>query len=92
MRRDTQLDLVHLALAIERYRLDHGALPARLDDLVGDYVDRVPMDIFDGQPLRYALQEEGGYVIYSVGRNRKDEGGAPLSGGDAGDIPFRVAR
>ena len=93
MRRDARLDLVHLALAMERYRLDHGNLPAQLDDLVGEYLESVPMDIYDGQPLRYAPQEEGGYIVYSVSLNFQDDGGAPLAFGEReGDLSFRVAR
>ncbi len=54
------------ALAVERYRLARGQLPETLSDLLPDYLDEIPTDPFDGQPLRYR-QLETGYVIFSVG-------------------------
>jgi hypothetical protein len=62
------------AVAIERYRLRRGEIPTRLADLVPDELDAVPADPFDGQPLRY--RTDGAVLaIYSVGRNRSDDGG-----------------
>ena len=42
--------------------------------VVGDYLKRVPLDPFDGQPLRYRRDPEG-VVIYSVGLDGQDGGG-----------------
>jgi hypothetical protein len=72
-------DAVHLlvartALAVERYRLETGRLPARLDDLVPAFIDTVPHDPFDGRPLRYVRRQRG-YVVYSIGRDRTDDDG-----------------
>ncbi len=61
-------------LAIERYRLAQGGLPNALDDLVPIYLDAVPVDPFDGQPLRYRLLEKG-YVVYSIDMDEIDDGG-----------------
>jgi hypothetical protein len=63
------------ALAIERYRQAHqGALPAKLDDLKPQFLASIPIDPFDGQPLRYRPLAKG-YVVYSVGYDRQDDGG-----------------
>jgi hypothetical protein len=63
------------ALAVERYRLEHqGRLPDNLAALVPKFLPQVPGDPFDGQPLRYHTLSKG-YVIYSVGRDRHDDGG-----------------
>jgi len=62
------------ALAVERFRLANGRLPGTLDELVPKYLDSVPMDPFDGAPLRYRLRDKG-YVIYSVDRDGHDDGG-----------------
>jgi len=62
------------AVAVERYRLGHGFWPDRLDDLVPRNLSRIPTDPFDGQPLRYKRLDDG-VVIYSIGADRKDDGG-----------------
>jgi len=61
-------------LAVERYRLAHGALPEKLRDLVPRYIPDVPLDPFDGKPLRYRHLERG-YAVYSVGLDGNDDGG-----------------
>ena len=35
------------------------------------------MDPFGGKPLSYRLRPDGSCVVYSLGRNRTDEGGDP---------------
>jgi hypothetical protein len=63
------------ALAAERYRLRHQRWPASFQALVDDgLLDAVPLDPFDGQPLRFLLTEDG-LLIYSIGPDRKDNGG-----------------
>ena len=62
------------ALAVERYRIDTGRFPDRLDQLVPKYLDNVPADPFDDQPLRYR-QDDDRAVIYSVSSNLTDDGG-----------------
>jgi hypothetical protein len=63
------------AVAIERYRLAHqGNLPESLPQLVPALLPVLPTDPFDDQPLRYK-QLPKGYVVYSVGANRRDDGG-----------------
>jgi hypothetical protein len=63
-----------LAIAIERYRRSHGELPRSLDDVSGAYIDSIPLDPFTGERILYGWDEEG-YVVYSVGHNRQDDGG-----------------
>jgi len=67
-------DSVQAALAVIRYQRQHGQWPESLDSLVGTFLKTVPTDPFDGQPLRYRLQDDG-FVIYSVGVNGVDDGG-----------------
>lgn len=55
--------------------LAHGqSLPSRLEDLAPAYLDVIPIDPFSGKPLRFAAEEHG-YVVYSAGLNRRDDGG-----------------
>ena len=63
-----------IAVAIEQYRLDHGALPEALDELVPMYLKAVPTDPFDGANLRYQRPQTG-YLLYSIDWNREDDGG-----------------
>ena len=45
--------LTTLFLALKAHHLDHGRLPERLEELVPTYVNELPVDPFDGKPLRY---------------------------------------
>ena len=72
-----QFDLTKLAFALAAYRADRGAYPAKLADLTPKYVAEVPKDIFNAAELHYR-QEGGGYLLYSVGPNGKDDGGKGL--------------
>jgi hypothetical protein len=59
-------------LALQLARAETGALPASLDEIVPRYLPSVPLDPFDGKPLRYSASKQ---VIYSVGTDAKDAGG-----------------
>ena len=71
-RGDTQLQATRVILALRAYQLTHGNLPSDLNTLVPEFLDAVPADDFDGQPLRYAPDRK---IVYSVGQNLKDDGG-----------------
>jgi len=65
------------AIAIKRYYLSEGKLPDRLENLLGKYIDIIPVDPFTGKSLIYHQKEES-FIIYSAGPNRKDDGGMIL--------------
>jgi hypothetical protein len=67
-------EILQTHLAIRLYRLDEDRLPESLDELVPKYLPSVPQDPFATGPLIYRLSDEG-YVLYSVGANRQDDGG-----------------
>jgi ABC-type transport system involved in multi-copper enzyme maturation permease subunit len=46
-------------LAVRRYELDHGAVPATLENLVPVYLPALPLDPYNGLPLRYRLTTDG---------------------------------
>ncbi len=77
IRTQVNAESVSVALAVIRYQREHGQLPESLDALVGKYLDQVPLDPFDNQPLRYLPQGDE-FKIYSVGVNRVDDGGQPV--------------
>jgi hypothetical protein len=41
------------ACAVERFRLKYARLPEKLNQLVPEFLEKVPMDPFDGKDLRY---------------------------------------
>jgi hypothetical protein len=69
---DVQLQATRTILALRAYQLTNGKLPSDLNALVPEYLDSVPVDDFDGQPLRYSPDRK---IVYSVGQNLKDDGG-----------------
>jgi hypothetical protein len=70
-----QFDLTRLAFALAAYHADRGSYPAKLAELSPKYVAEIPKDIFNGDSDLIYRREGGGYVLYSVGSNGKDDGG-----------------
>ena len=97
LKRVAQLEVAKTLLAVERYRLAHASLPETLDQLVPDYLAAVPLDPFDGAPLRYKRLDRG-FLVYSVGEDGKDDGGKreppkeTRNSGETWDLVFRVER
>ena len=61
-------------LAVEKFRRQNHELPPQLADLVPKFINQVPEDPYDGKPLRFKRLPKG-FVIYSVGGDRTDQGG-----------------
>jgi len=76
------------AVAMTRFKIDRGSLPPHLGDLVPAYLDSVPIDPFDGQPLRLVIKGDQ-WIIYSVGPDCKDDGGVAITHGK-GDVIFTL--
>lgn len=80
------------AIAIERFRLKYSKLPAQLSQLVPEFLDKVPIDLFSNQPIHYLLTEKG-YKVYSVGYNEQnDQGSDEREDGEILDIVFSVEK
>jgi hypothetical protein len=76
-------------LALEQFRAAHdNRYPDALTELTPDYSTSTPVDPFDGLPLRYR-KKGGGYLLYSIGPNLKDDSGERMNGKE-GDIVFAV--
>lgn len=56
------------------FRRDHGRFPETLDELVPDDLDSIPIDTYDGKPLKYRFDPDGP-VVYSIFENGTDDGG-----------------
>jgi hypothetical protein len=69
------VDLARTAIALERYRLAHGEYPQSLNALAPQFIAQVPHDVIGGQPLKYRLESDGQFVLYSIGWNERDDGG-----------------
>jgi hypothetical protein len=78
-------DAIITAIALELYRRKHDRWPATLAELVPTTMPALPIDRFDGQPLRYRLID-GRPVLYSVGTDREDDGGVPPPRGLIADV------
>ncbi len=67
-------DATVVALGLELYHRRHGSWPTTLNQLSPELLPNVPLDRFDGKSLKYRVID-GKPVVYSVGRNRIDDGG-----------------
>ncbi|RBP45098.1 hypothetical protein DES53_10394 [Roseimicrobium gellanilyticum] len=63
---------LRLLLALRLHELEHGSLPDTLGALVPSYLPAVPTDIFSGTPFLWNAKLQ---VLYTVGKNGKDDGG-----------------
>lgn len=75
-------DLTVSAIALKRYQLQHSRLPDALAELVPEFLPAVPIDPYDGKLLKYRPNEDGTFLLYSVGDDGVDDGGdsTPVSG------------
>jgi hypothetical protein len=63
------------AIALKRYQLKNGKWPESLAELTPAFLPSIPLDPVDGKPLRYRRNEDGTYVLYSIGGDGVDDGG-----------------
>ncbi|GBD35040.1 hypothetical protein HRbin36_00144 [bacterium HR36] len=72
-----RLRLLRAALAVERFRTEHGRWPSNWKELIPTYLPAPLVDLYhapDSLLLKYVPE---GVVIYSVGGNGADDGGHP---------------
>ena len=89
---DAALAATRTLLALAAHKQDHGRLARSLAELVPDYLAEVPIDPFDGKPLRYAPSRK---IVYSVGADLVDRGGsqrdrAPSARNDRSEPTFWI--
>jgi hypothetical protein len=75
-------------VSVERFRRAQGRWPDTLNDLVPSYLPKVPLDPFEGSPLRYRRLDDG-VVVYSVGLDGRDNLDIDPRK-DARDLGFRL--
>ena len=69
------VNMARIACGLERWWMAHGHFPETLQALVPEYLDTLPHDIINGEPLKYHLKSDGQFILYSVGWNETDDGG-----------------
>jgi hypothetical protein len=74
---EIQRSLLVAAVALERYKLKHRAYPVALSALSPEFSTEPLRDPIDGKPLRYRLNTDGSFVLYSVGEDGLDDAGSP---------------
>ena len=85
-------DEIVVACALERARLAAGSYPQSLETLTPKFLAQPRRDIMTGQPFIYRSAGDG-YLLYSVGWDRTDEGGTPdkvLFNDERGDWVWQV--
>jgi len=88
-RHEITIDLMRMGIAVENYRTTQDRYPASLDGIASDLGGVLPIDPFSGQAYRYETTGDG-FSLYSVGRNRTDDGGRRDT--NTGDIVWRGSR
>jgi hypothetical protein len=86
----TLLNQARLSCALERFRLAKGNYPDSLDALTPGFVEKLPHDLIGGQQLKYRLNQDGGYLLYSIGWDEKDGGGVPGKSREEGDWVWSI--
>lgn len=74
-RAEADRTLFTVEIAVRRYLASHGRLPETLESLVPEFLKALPVDPMDGKPIRYRREENGDFVLWSVGEDGVDDGG-----------------
>ncbi len=81
-------DAACAVIALELHKRRTGSYPGALADVGSMLLPRVPVDPFDGHPIKYRLID-GTPVLYSIGVDRKDDDGVPPVAPDSRDPAWR---
>lgn len=71
--------IVVTAVALKRFQLKHAKWPETLSELTPEYLASVPIDPYDGKPLKYRPATDGTFLLYSVAEDGVDNGGDPTN-------------
>jgi|SRR5579883_184790 len=90
LRAKANLRAAAAGIACERFRQANKRWPKDLAEIPKGILPEIPLDPFDGQPLRYRRTDDG-VVIYSVGQDLQDDDGHLSAKGEPGtDLGFRL--
>jgi hypothetical protein len=71
-RENASLRATRTVLALRAFQMTNGRNPQSLEELLPDFLEAIPLDDYDGKPLRYSPSLK---VVHSVGDNLTDDGG-----------------
>jgi hypothetical protein len=86
-----QQEVLRVCIALRRFHFEKQRYPASLDELLGTYLDHIPLDYGTGEPMRYQRLKAGA-IVYTVGYNEIDDGGWGHGWPRAGDLVFLLGR
>lgn len=82
-----------ILLGLQTFRAKFGRYPSKLSELEDTLKWQAPQDPFSGKAFVYKLRP-GGFLLYSIGEDLKDNGGLDTthgsSGKRSGDMVFRM--
>lgn len=81
--------ILQLHLALHLYHEASGRWPQSLSELVPSQLPQVPGDPYVSGPFVYRIEGDG-YRLYSVGSNRRDDGGVGDDSGTGEDMLFEL--
>lgn len=67
------IPILRLQTALLLYKREHGAFPPDLASLIPAFLDEIPLDPYDGKPIRYDPVRQ---ILWSVNENGIDHGGS----------------
>jgi len=89
-RAEARCGTARVGVALCAYRARNGHFPEKLDDLVPEFISAIPRDPFGSQPMKLKRTEHE-LIVYSIGPDMTDNGGAPIDElTKTGDITFTV--
>ncbi len=90
---NSSIAATQILIALKCHTLERGGLPESLEALVPEYFRAIPLDDFDGKPMKYSKEER---VVYSVGSDLVDNGGVAkddkegIHWGDGYDVIYKI--
>jgi hypothetical protein len=84
-------DFMYVANQLRAWKVQYGSYPDTLEMLAPGASEPLPLDPFSGEAYRYRREGEG-FVLYSVGPDRDDDGGMKVEKRDEGDVVWTCVR
>lgn len=92
--RQIAIGIMDIAFQMRRFEIEHERAPTTLAEMFSSGGEvSLPIDPYSGEPLKYRLLEDSA-VIYSVGKDRIDQGGAEQwdENRQSGDVSYKIYR